>query len=584
LTRSAQQTTATAPARRDAVPGAPDRLADIAAAAALAWFTWQAVGLALGKHFSIDEFQYAHAAWLVAQGQVPYRDFFDVHFPLVYQALAPVFRVAGDDPGAVVGLRAGMLVFLALAGGAGAIANRERGPIAIVSAPLVLLMTPAFVGFATEIRPDPAAFALFLASIGVLRLRGSDAACAFSSGLLLTAAMWGSQKAVFYGAIFIPAFVVDVIRARHHAVGNRRLLLRHPLAFAGGAAAGMGIVALYLTATHSWAAWWTWCIAWAAEHQQHYPGFSWRRYFDPALRASPWLFVLAVVGVVATVRDLMGRGRTALSDADLLLLAALASTLASFALQRAPYPYSLVPFLGVTAVFAARAPGLLLRTRMPLRVVFTIGLLLILGRQSLAIGDAARPSNAQQLAVLAQIAQLTTSSDVAYDNAGGYVARPHATWYFYTDRFLRRAIPRKLAHDVPRDILDRGAVLHVATLRSKTLPASVKTFLEEHFQPVDGNIALWGQRYDVPPSGRLDAAFLAVRHDRYFVSPPEAVTLGTLAIDGQPVRTPTVSLAKGTHRVAYVGPPGSIELLWLPRDGRQWQPQRGLKPTFSRLF
>jgi hypothetical protein len=43
-------------------------------------------------------------------------------------------------------------------------------------------------------------------------------------------------------------------------------------------------------------------------------------------------------------------------------------------------------------------------------------------------------------------------------------------------------------------------------------------------------------------------------------------------------------LAKGAHRVAYVGPPGTLAILWLPADGRQWQPQRGMKPTLSRLF
>src|SRR5262245_27399228 len=174
---------------------ASDRLTAAAFVAALAWFAWQAVQLALGKHFSIDEFQYAHAAWLIAQGQVPYRDFFEVHFPLVYQVLAPVFLVAGDDPSAVLGLRAGMLVFLALTGGAAMLANRERGPIAMLAAPLVLLMLPPFLIFATEIRPDPVAFALFSASLAAIRVRGRDASCAFSSGLLLTGAMWGSQKA-----------------------------------------------------------------------------------------------------------------------------------------------------------------------------------------------------------------------------------------------------------------------------------------------------------------------------------------------------------------------------------------------------
>jgi hypothetical protein len=137
---------------------------------------------------------------------------------------------------------------------------------------------------------------------------------------------------------------------------------------------------------------------------------------------------------------------------------------------------------------------------------------------------------------------------------------------------------------VPRAIVERGAVLNVATLRSKTLPTSLKEFLAEHFQPVDGDLALWGQRYDVPPSGRLDASFLAVRHDRYFVTPLEALAHGTLTIDGQPARTPVMRLAKGAHRIAYAGPPGTLEILWLPADGRQWQPRRGLKPTFSRLF
>lgn len=563
---------------------ASDRLPTIAFVAALAWFTWQALRLALEKHFSIDEFQYAHAAWLVAHGQVPYRDFFEVHFPLVYQVLAPVFLIAGDNPGAVLGLRAGMLVFLTLACGAAALANREQGRFAMLAAPALLLAVPSVVAFATEIRPDPAAFALFLASVAVLRLRASDAACAFASGLLLVGAAWGSQKAAFYGAIFAPALLVDLATGRAGAGTAARRLLRSPLAFAGGVAGGAAIVALYLTVTHSWAPWWAWCIAWAAEHQQHYPGFSWRRYFDPTLLDSLWLFALAAIGTASTVRSLATRGYEALRDPDLILLAALPSTFASFALQRAPYPYSFVPFLGVTAVFAARAIGFLLRTPPALRAVFATILLVIAGLQSAALREFGAVSNARQLTVLARIAELTTASDAAYDNAGGYVARPHATWYFYTDEFLRQALPDVLARDVPRAILEHGAVLHLASIRSKSLPTSLKAFLGQHFQPVDGDIALWGQRYDVPATGRLDGSFLAVRHDRYFVTPPEAFAHGTLTIDGEPVRTQVFTLAKGAHQIAYVGRPGTLEILWLPRDGRPWQPQRGLKPTFSMLF
>jgi hypothetical protein len=38
-----------------------------------------AVGLT--SYFGTDEFNYAHAAWAIAQGQQPYRDFFLHHFP-----------------------------------------------------------------------------------------------------------------------------------------------------------------------------------------------------------------------------------------------------------------------------------------------------------------------------------------------------------------------------------------------------------------------------------------------------------------------------------------------------------------------
>ena len=40
-------------------------------------FAERAFRIALERYYSIDEFQYAHAGWLVSRGAVPYRDFFD---------------------------------------------------------------------------------------------------------------------------------------------------------------------------------------------------------------------------------------------------------------------------------------------------------------------------------------------------------------------------------------------------------------------------------------------------------------------------------------------------------------------------
>src|SRR5581483_468128 len=546
------------------------RLGEIAIGVALAWFALETAFLGLRKSFSIDEFQYAHAAWLVAHGSVPYRDFFEVHFPLVYQALAPVFAILG---------------FLALACFGAAGINRREGRVDSLLAPLFLLALPPFVTLAIEIRPDAAACALFLAALGALRAaRLGDRAAGFASGAFLVAAVWSSQKAAFYGSIFAIALVSDVLRRLRRKSAGASALLRSPLFFCLGALSVAGAVALYLTVTRSWAAWWSWCFVWAAAHERGYPGFSWRRYFDPIALDALWALGLGGLGLATTVRRLTD-GRRALSDPDLLLVAAVPSTLASFALQRAPYPYSLLPFLAVAAVLAARGAALLLAAASAVqRVSAAVLLACVLGLQSAAIARFVASSNAHQLAVLGRVAELTAPSDAAYDNSGGYVSRPHAFFYFYTDSYLRESIPEKLARDVPRAILANGAVLSLVDLRFDSLPDDLRAFVARHFQPVDGDIALWGQHYVVPDGGRLADTFLAVRSDRYFVAPPEALGDGTLRIDGEPVTGPGLSLAAGTHALAYDGPARELDVLWLPRNGERWTPRRGLAATFSRLF
>jgi hypothetical protein len=42
---------------------------------------------------------------------------------------------------------------------------------------------------------------------------------------------------------------------------------------------------------------------------------------------------------------------------------------------------------------------------------------------------------------------------------------------------------------------------------------------------------------------------------------------GVLTIDGKPVREPVFCLTPGQHRIVYQGPPGQLDVLWLPRNG-----------------
>nr|WP_211194729.1 hypothetical protein [Pyxidicoccus fallax] len=561
----------------------------------------QAVRLALHKAFSIDEFQYAHAAWLVARGQVPYRDFFEVHFPLVYQVLAPLFGVLGDDPLNVLALRAAMLMPLAGACTAVAVLNRREGRLAAWLAPVLLLAQPAFTRFATEVRPDALAIALFLGALALLSVRPAaparDSAAGepeppahpvtpmrgFAAGALFVAAVWGSQKVLFYGGLVGAVLVVDLILRR----GRAPALVPTPRAFLAGAGAVLVIVAAYLTATRSWAAWWQWCFVWASEHQRHYPGFSPGKYLLPVLEEQPWLFTLAALGVAASARRWWRSGRARWSDPDLLLLLAVPATFGSYALQRAPFPYSLLPFLGVLAPFMARGVAEVFGWLKPplARVAGAVVLVALLAAQGVrleALLDGG--GNARQREVLARIATLTGPEDVAYDNSGGYVSRPHAHFYFYTDAYLRGAIASTLAREIPEALVASGCVLRVEDLRSSGLPPALRQFLAEHYQPLDGDISLWGQRYETAEGHTLEGRFLAVREGRYFVEPEVALTRGALFIDGVRMTAPEFPLSRGPHSVRYEGPAGTFHLLWLPRDGRRWTPRPGLPPTYSRLF
>ncbi len=42
------------------------------------------------RAFDPDEFQHAHSAFLIYRGQVPYRDYFEHHPPLLHQVMAKV--------------------------------------------------------------------------------------------------------------------------------------------------------------------------------------------------------------------------------------------------------------------------------------------------------------------------------------------------------------------------------------------------------------------------------------------------------------------------------------------------------------
>ena len=70
-----------------------------------------------------------HAAWLVAHRQIPYRDFFNDRFPLLYQALSAVPALKTAEPEDIILLRWMMLPLLAVTVVIHALMNRHGGRV-----------------------------------------------------------------------------------------------------------------------------------------------------------------------------------------------------------------------------------------------------------------------------------------------------------------------------------------------------------------------------------------------------------------------------------------------------------------------
>ena len=549
-----------------------ERAATLLTLAVLLLLVGVAVWLAAIKRFSIDELDYAHAAWLVAHGQVPYRDFFDHHFPLLYLLLSPVFRLLGDRSTAILVLRWLMLVPLAtILGTAAWLGRRAMGAFGAALAPAVLLLVPTFTRFAVEVRPDPLALALFLVALVLLATAGEHGREHWS-GAALGLAVCSSQKVLVFGAGFAVVFVLGLIDRR----GRRRAALRHPGRFLAGFLLALAPFFAWLAASRALGPFWIWCFRWSALHEHQPQAFSPLPDLLHVVVPYGWILALALVGFFALARRVE-------HPWQLVLLVGWPLAWISWALETAPYPYSMLPALalsGVLAPFGLAATARLLGRRgkgVQAAAPFAAAALalLCLVPFTLALRGIAVPDNAPQLRLLATLDRLTDPADPVYANSGSAVARPHPDFFYFTNAFLRRMLPARFAREVPRRILETGTVAWIRDIRFETLPPSLKAFLTRHFVPYDGDLWLWGEAFlpSEPPH-----PFLAVRTDEYFL-----LGASSIVVDGRRVGPAPFRLGKGEHRVEAAAGDRPFAILWLPRDGRRYVPQPG-PPRFSTLF
>lgn len=190
------------------------------------FFTFLYVLYAFTKSLSIDEIEHIQSAYLIAQGEIPYRDFFQLHHPLLWYLTAPVFFISGNNLYVIYIFRLINILFLAgifqlVYSVSIQLAQSKKTALYSIS---MLLAISIFTRNGIEFRPDVlmtffvfASFYFFL-----LFLRSQKTKHLVFSGLLLTCSFFALQKASFY---ILPFFMMLILLVSRKKIKWRDVLI-----------------------------------------------------------------------------------------------------------------------------------------------------------------------------------------------------------------------------------------------------------------------------------------------------------------------------------------------------------------------
>jgi hypothetical protein len=532
---------------------------------------------ALTRFFTVDEYQWGHATWLVSIGQVPYRDFYEHHLPLGYILHSWLLPNDASFIERALMLRriafAYALVGCVSVGGAECIATRN------VFAALSCVIVPISLGFglmsAIDYRGDNWSAFVLLCCFSVLRANQSlrRRSLAAFAGVLSALALLMTQKAVMMGGVALSVMLAFSILQRGarprpwharltaleiHAPAIFAIAAAVPLLIALGAGAWTGILAqaFDITVKQAW------------QHEQLYPGFSVWKYLWPYLSYAP-----LSTGVVL----FCALGHVALGTDRFWVLPTVAAIVGGLS-PKAPFPYNLVLatiLIGVCAVRGYDEALKYVARRWPIvdgltAFGYLVPLLLVPQQLGFVQGTS---TNESQLETLRLIEAHTTPEDIVLDSEGSALFRPHLSYYWYQGRAHVQMFHEYYEHDFVNDLRDSRAIFWIDSMRSKQLPTVARRYLKSHYVRARRDLHVLGFVF---PRNRLgdtvQKTLDVVRAGEYFGA---CLTKGTgslaawtagashLLIDGKSLKD-SIQLDVGSHQVEISPNSPSCRLTYLP--------------------
>jgi hypothetical protein len=534
---------------------------------------------ALTRFFTIDEYQWGHATWLIREGKVPYRDFYEHHLPLGY--IAHSWLLSDNASFVDNALRLRVIAFSYVVAACVSVGAAEyvtsRNPC---SAPLYAAV-PISVGFglmsAIDYRGDNWSAFTLICCFSIIQINQvvKRKRLAAVAGALFSLAILMTQKTLLVGGLAIfgmllvsvrssfsatpPTWIVRASAQRIDHPGVFCIAAAIPVAVMCGVGAAMGVLekAFEITVIQAW------------EHERLYPRFSAWKYIYPYLYHAP----VSTTALAIAAIGCMIRGARFFWTLPTL------GALIGCSLIKAPYAYNFVLpsfLLGICATRGFWCLGKWLARQLPqlgpISGIFQFASLPLIPLQFAYVSEGT--TNAHQLETLRQIEKYTSKTDVVIDSEGSALFRPDRGYYWYQGRAHVQMFRDYYEGQFLQDLRATQAPFWINGMRSKQFPKAALAYLTSHYIPMRGDLFVLGFRW---PNSPLDQAmqhpFEVVREAVYYLDCEHPALDGAEAhpsiassvlIDGQPAAGCCVRLAEGWHRAQLPAGSRGCQLSYLP--------------------
>lgn len=516
------------------------------------------LGFARNGALDPDESQHLHAAWLVAQGRVPYVDFWEHHMPLVYYLLAPLTRRFVDSPDVYF---AGRVVMVAVTGAAlmllYLVARRvgsRDGALAVA----LFCVQPSLIQYTTQVRPDvPALFTWLAALLALIRWRETGRArWIWSTGLLLGVTAAFSPKAA-YEIVGVTIFI-----GMAAACGRvpRRSTLTALLRLTAGSAAPVVLLCGWVWATGGDRAIRGFVRSVVIDNVA-FPDSSKRLPFGVEGVA---LVLLAGAGVFIVGRRLRLRAITDPVHGPLLVPALVISILLLLPTTPAVYEYTWLPVTLAATIYAAIGVRVLITIRRERFWWSTLLVLVAIGAfvypAMAATAAALRNRNAAALRDMQRELTYACPNDAVFDGTGLYVFRRSASRYAALVVGVRRRIGfgQIPVTSVIAELRSARAPVGLWDRRLRIIGGPIAAFAARYYVRQPDGLLLLGTTVVPPRAGEPGRAAIELLRDTlYRVGGPIG---DDLRIDGAAVSPGLLRLTAGTHSVTWSGLSGPVDI------------------------